>query len=331
MLSLLIEPPPPSAPVMHSPPKKLTPEEQKQWEIPTSFSNWKNPKGVIVPLEIREQADGRHLIEESIHDVHAKLADSLYVSERILREENERLAAARNREQEAIQAEREAELRKLAAESRTKKPYGSSMDTTPDLNDSYKDPALVESNGKRLAKDEEETLSAEDQRAEREERDRMRAALRRQHEREHRRAVQRGEDTDRLVLDQTGAVVAGGLGSDEEEGADAEGTSAFGSQRRRGGTAAGDMVSAGSSNALSIFDPQLLNRTAGLDASFGPDDEDRVFDAPLLNPHANPLERLHMTSFTNTSLAASVVGPDGDKDGNMAWALRGKAVEFTKD
>ncbi|KAJ8610151.1 hypothetical protein MRB53_038758 [Persea americana] len=44
-------PPSPPPPVMHSPPRKLTAEDQEAWRIPPPVSNWKNPKGYTVPLD----------------------------------------------------------------------------------------------------------------------------------------------------------------------------------------------------------------------------------------------------------------------------------------
>ena len=38
-------PPSPPAPVMHSPPRKLTAKDQQDWKIPPCISNWKNIKG----------------------------------------------------------------------------------------------------------------------------------------------------------------------------------------------------------------------------------------------------------------------------------------------
>ena len=38
-------PPSPPAPVLRSPPRKVTAQEQKEWMIPPCISNWKNNKG----------------------------------------------------------------------------------------------------------------------------------------------------------------------------------------------------------------------------------------------------------------------------------------------
>jgi SNW domain-containing protein 1 len=68
-------PPSPPAPVMHSPPRKLTTKDQADWKIPPCMSNWKNPKGSFVlhliramffsgytiALDKRLAADGRGL------------------------------------------------------------------------------------------------------------------------------------------------------------------------------------------------------------------------------------------------------------------------------
>lgn len=53
----------PPAPVMHSPPRKATAEEHKEWQIPPCISNWKNAKGYTIPLDKRLAADGRGLQE----------------------------------------------------------------------------------------------------------------------------------------------------------------------------------------------------------------------------------------------------------------------------
>ncbi|EPB68426.1 SKIP/SNW domain protein, partial [Ancylostoma ceylanicum] len=57
-------PPSPPAPVMHSPPRKVTTKDQNDWKIPPCISNWKNPKGFTVSLDKRLAADGRGLQQE---------------------------------------------------------------------------------------------------------------------------------------------------------------------------------------------------------------------------------------------------------------------------
>lgn len=54
-------PPSPPAPILRSPPRKATAQEQKEWMIPPCISNWKNNKGFTIPLDKRLAADGRGL------------------------------------------------------------------------------------------------------------------------------------------------------------------------------------------------------------------------------------------------------------------------------
>lgn len=39
-------PPSPPAPVLHSPTRRVTVKEQREWKIPPCISNWKNAKGI---------------------------------------------------------------------------------------------------------------------------------------------------------------------------------------------------------------------------------------------------------------------------------------------
>ena len=59
-------PPSPPPPVLRSPPRKATAQEQKEWMIPPCISNWKNNKGYTIPLDKRLAADGRGLQDVSI-------------------------------------------------------------------------------------------------------------------------------------------------------------------------------------------------------------------------------------------------------------------------
>lgn len=58
-------PPSPPPPVLRSPPRKATVQEQKEWMIPPCISNWKNNKGFTIPLDKRLAADGRGLQDVS--------------------------------------------------------------------------------------------------------------------------------------------------------------------------------------------------------------------------------------------------------------------------
>lgn len=111
-------PPSPPPPVHHSPAKKLTAKDQKDWKIPPCISNWKNVKGYTIPLDKRLAADGRNLQDVAVNDKFAALSEDLYLAERKAREEikirNDMIRQKRVREEEV----REQQLRDLAAQAR---------------------------------------------------------------------------------------------------------------------------------------------------------------------------------------------------------------------
>lgn len=114
-------PPSPPAPILRSPPRKLTHKDQEDWYIPPSISNWKNPKGYTIPLDKRVATDGRGLQEVAINDNKAKLAEALYAADRSAREEIRQRAAMQQKLAEKEEAEKEARLRELARRARAEK------------------------------------------------------------------------------------------------------------------------------------------------------------------------------------------------------------------
>jgi SNW domain-containing protein 1 len=111
--------PPPT--VMHSPPRKVTKEDQEAWKIPPAISNWKNPDGYTIPLDKRLAADGRGLQDNTINPRFAHFAEALYLAGENAREEVARRAEIRK---EALLAEREAKeqsLQELARQTREQK------------------------------------------------------------------------------------------------------------------------------------------------------------------------------------------------------------------
>ncbi|KKA25985.1 hypothetical protein TD95_002160 [Thielaviopsis punctulata] len=111
-------PPSPPPPVMHSPPRKLTAEDQEAWRIPPVVSNWKNPKGFTVPLDKRLAADGRGLKDNGINDKFAQLSEALFMADRHAREEVRQRAAMQQRLAEKEKEQKEENLRALAAKAR---------------------------------------------------------------------------------------------------------------------------------------------------------------------------------------------------------------------
>ncbi|KAI9864697.1 MAG: mRNA splicing protein [Vezdaea acicularis] len=111
-------PPSPPPPVMHSPPRKLTAEDQEAWKIPPPISNWKNPKGYTVPLDKRLAADGRGLQDVTINDKFAPFTEALAIADRKAREEVQQRALMQQRLAEREKAEKEEHLRQLAKKVR---------------------------------------------------------------------------------------------------------------------------------------------------------------------------------------------------------------------
>lgn len=114
-------PPSPPVPILHSPPRKLDPEEAANWKIPPCISNWKNNKGYTIPLDKRVAADGRGLQDVRINDKFAKFTESLYIAERNAREEVEKRAQLQKKLAEKEKEKRETELRELATRARNER------------------------------------------------------------------------------------------------------------------------------------------------------------------------------------------------------------------
>ncbi|CAK3829495.1 Pre-mRNA-processing 45 [Lecanosticta acicola] len=114
-------PPSPPPPVMHSPPRKLTAEDQEAWKIPPPVSNWKNPKGYTVPLDKRLAADGRGLQDVTINDKFAQFAEALHTADQHAREEVSQRQKMQQRLAEKEKEQKEEHLRLLAMKAREDK------------------------------------------------------------------------------------------------------------------------------------------------------------------------------------------------------------------
>jgi len=104
--------------VLHSPPRKLTAEDQEMWKIPPPISNWKNPKGYTVPLDKRLAADGRSLQDVAINDKFAQFGEALQAADRHAREEVKQRAIMQQRLAEKEKLQKEEHLRNLAKQAR---------------------------------------------------------------------------------------------------------------------------------------------------------------------------------------------------------------------
>lgn len=108
----------PPVPVLHSPPRKLTVEDQQAWKIPPCVSNWKNARGYTIPLDKRLAADGRGLQETTINNKFATLSESLYIAERKAQEELTIRNQIRKKMSMKEKEDKEAELREMANRAR---------------------------------------------------------------------------------------------------------------------------------------------------------------------------------------------------------------------
>ncbi|KAH8908424.1 hypothetical protein BR93DRAFT_910110 [Coniochaeta sp. PMI_546] len=132
-------PPSPPPPVMHSPPRKLTAEDQEAWRIPPPVSNWKNPKGYTVPLDKRLAADGRGLQDVEINDKFAQFSEALFMADRHAREEVRQRAAMQQRLAEKERAQKEEHLRMLAQKAREERAGGGRRRSSRSRSGSYSD------------------------------------------------------------------------------------------------------------------------------------------------------------------------------------------------
>lgn len=120
-LNQKVPPPPPSppAPVMHSPPRKLTADEHKQWKIAPCVSSWKNPRGYTVPLDKRcalNEAGGG--LPEAINPKFAQLAESLSIATRQHRLDLEERIKAEKLMAQKEKERNEERMRLLAQQAR---------------------------------------------------------------------------------------------------------------------------------------------------------------------------------------------------------------------
>lgn len=117
-------PPSPPPPQMHSPPRKLTAEDQENWKIPPPISNWKNPKGFTIALDKRLASDGRGLEDVTINDKFAQFSEALSTADRHAREEVKQRALMQQKLAEKEKLQKEQHLRSLAQKAREDRARG---------------------------------------------------------------------------------------------------------------------------------------------------------------------------------------------------------------
>lgn len=102
---------------MHSPPRKLTAEDQAAWRIPPAVSSWKNPKGFTRGID-KLLAARPDVGDVTINDKFSQFADALHTADRLAREEVKKRAGMQQLLAEKAKAQKEDELRALAQQAR---------------------------------------------------------------------------------------------------------------------------------------------------------------------------------------------------------------------
>ena len=105
-------------PIMHSPPRKVTVQDQQEWKIPPCVSNWKNARGLTIPLDKRLAADGRSLQQTVVNDNFATFAEAMQAAESKMREEVELRNNILRKQKEKERVTQDELMRQRAAEIR---------------------------------------------------------------------------------------------------------------------------------------------------------------------------------------------------------------------
>ena len=161
-------------PVLHSAPAPLSLEEQKKWKIPPCVNMSNNPKGLVIPLDIRLANDGRNLREYKANKNFAKFADILAMTEKNVRKEIEernkiaqsiQIAAAMKKEKELKEAAKQARMERKSYTNKNSTNNNSSMvyslDTSDILNNKEEEGNYLLKNKRERSKDKEEKESKE--------------------------------------------------------------------------------------------------------------------------------------------------------------------------
>ncbi|KAK6369895.1 pre-mRNA-processing protein 45 [Exophiala oligosperma] len=238
-------PPSPPPPVMHSPPRKLTAEDQEAWKIPPPISNWKNPKGYTVPLDKRLAADGRGLQDVTISDKHAQFAEALMTADRHAREEVKLRAQMQQKLAEKEKLAKEEHLREMARKAREERQAAAGGGGGRRDSDSRRRSRSRSYSGSSYdsRSDSEEEAARERERARRERRQENERQLRQSRMGTEKRIQMMAREQNRDISEK----VALGLAKPTQ-------------------------------NKETMYDSRLFNQTSGFDSGFN---EDQAYDKPL--------------------------------------------------
>lgn len=241
-------PPSPPPPVLRSPPRKVTAQEQKEWMIPPCISNWKNNKGYTIPLDKRLAASGRGMQDVHVNDNFAQFSEALNLADRHAREE----VRQRNLMQQKIAAQekaaREESLRMLAQRARDERAGFSASSSSRDRLSNEKSVHSTSLTAYGSSESDEE-----DDEEEVAQRNKLREERRREREREMRMSNMGKEQRARVFA--------------KEQNRDISEKVALG-------------LAKPTMSKESMTDARLFNREA-LSSTFGDDDSYNVYDKPL--------------------------------------------------
>jgi SNW domain-containing protein 1 len=254
----------PPAPVLHSPPRKLTVEDQQAWKIPSCVSNWKNARGYTIPLDKRLAADGRGLQEVTINNKFATLSESLYVAERKAAEGLRMRNQLRKKMAMQEKEDKERELREMA--NRARQERSGALHLQPEDVDGVRgraaspSAAYYSSDDQGGSGDEEAERGhageTEEERVARFQREKLRIQRRKERERELR------------IENMKGNFRKNKLDRDSERDVSEK-------------IALGMHTGSGKLSGEAMYDSRLFNQSAGLDQGFGAEDEYNTYSKPL--------------------------------------------------
>ena len=283
-------------PVMHSPQRKITYEDQRDWKIPPCVSISKNPKGLVIPLDIRLANDGRNLKEFQVNKNFSKFADVLFLAEKRARAEIEE----RNRIAESIQIKaelkKEEELREAAKQARLERKAinsGTSLSNISSVNTVRSDATAEFLLGKKKERDE---------------------LIREKNERNQLRALRKKEiENDRKV-----EML---INNNKRK---------FGNKERE----INEKIALGESVKGNLYDNKLYEKNINLNENDNSEDGD-VYDKPLFNEEKN-IEQIYKNENENNKKVIQKLIEKGGKmfaEGNvndLDGIKRNGPVQFEK-
>ena len=258
----------PPVPVMHSPPRKLSAQDHKDWKIPPCVSNWKNAKGYTIPLDKRLAADGRGLQEVQINDGFAKFSEALYIAENKARSAVETRAKMQRELLSREKERKEAELRDLAMQARMERTQytsrnedrtgGAAVVPRRERDEEYRRPSP--SYGNTSSDDDDRREQPHRQSDDQRRRDEIREQRRKERERERRLEASNAHGYKRSKITR-------------DKDRDISEKIALGMAKVSGGEA--------------IYDQRLFNQDTGMQAGMGAEDAYNLYDKPLFTDRSD--------------------------------------------